>query len=164
MGIDMEKKFERLGTPHKVKLAVSGCPRNCAEATIKDLGVVAIEGGWEIYVGGNGGTRVRAADLLTKVKTEAEVMEWTGAYLQYYRETANFGERTSEWLQRISLDTIKGALEKQEDRDALNVRIDKTLSLTTDPWKEIIESDKLSSVFEPLAAPADTEAAAARGE
>ena len=164
MGIDMEKKFERLSTPHKVKLAVSGCPRNCAEATIKDLGVVAIEGGWEIYVGGNGGTRVRAADLLTKVKTEAEVLEWTGSYLQYYRETANFGERTSEWLQRISLDTIKEALEKQEDRDALNVRIDKTLSLTTDPWKEIIESDKLSSVFEPLVAPEDTEAAAARGE
>jgi nitrite reductase (NADH) large subunit len=164
MGIDLEKKFERLGTPHKVKLAVSGCPRNCAEATIKDLGVVAIEGGWEIYVGGNGGTRVRAADLLTKVKTEAEVIEWTGSYLQYYRETANFGERTSEWLQRISLDTIKEALEKQEDRDALNVRIDKTLSLTTDPWKEIVESDKLSSVFEPLVAPEDTEAAAARGE
>ena len=107
---------------------------------------------------------MRAADLLTKVKTEAEVLEWTGSYLQYYRETANFGERTSEWLQRIGLDTIKEALEKQEDRDALNVRIDKTLSLTTDPWKEIIESDKLSSVFEPLAAPEDTEAAAARGE
>ncbi|QHW32473.1 NAD(P)/FAD-dependent oxidoreductase [Paenibacillus rhizovicinus] len=154
MGVDLEKKFERLNTPHKVKLAVSGCPRNCAEATIKDLGVVAIDGGWEIYVAGNGGTRVRAADLLTKVKTEEEVLGWTGAYLQYYRETANYLERTSEWSLRVGLDAIKRALEKQEDRDALNARIDKTLELTKDPWKEIIESDSLRSAFETLTSPA----------
>ncbi|SFT24985.1 nitrite reductase large subunit NirB [Paenibacillus sp. BC26] len=161
MGIDLEKKFERLNTPHKVKLAVSGCPRNCAEATIKDLGVVAIDGGWEIYVAGNGGTRVRAADLLTKVKTEEEVLAWTGAYLQYYRETANYMERTSEWSLRIGLDTIKAALEKPEDRDALNARIDKTLDLMKDPWQQIIESDDLRSAFDALTAPMSPEAAAA---
>ncbi|WP_308636769.1 nitrite reductase large subunit NirB [Paenibacillus silvisoli] len=161
MGVDLEKKFERLNTPHKVKLAVSGCPRNCAEATIKDLGVVAIDGGWEIYVAGNGGTRVRAADLLTKVKTEEEVLAWTGAYLQYYRETANYMERTSEWSIRIGLDTIKAALEKQEDRDALNARIDRTLDLMQDPWKQIIENDDLRNAFDALTAPVDTEAAAA---
>ena len=108
--------------------------------------------------------KLRGTDLLCKVKTEEEVLEWSGAYLQYYRETGKYNERTTEWLERVGLDTIKAALEKQEDRDALNVRIEKTLSLTTDPWKEIIESDKLSSVFEPLVAPEDTEAAAARGE
>ncbi|SDX25325.1 nitrite reductase large subunit NirB [Paenibacillus sp. CF384] len=161
MGVDLEKKFERLNTPHKVKLAVSGCPRNCAEATIKDLGVVAIDGGWEIYVAGNGGTRVRAADLLTKVKTEAEVLAWTGAYLQYYRETANYMERTSEWSLRIGLDTIKAALEKPEDRDALNARIDKTLDLMKDPWQQIIENDDLRSAFDALTAPMSSEAAAA---
>ncbi|MBM7566581.1 nitrite reductase large subunit NirB [Paenibacillus sacheonensis] len=160
MGVDLEKKFERLNTPHKVKLAVSGCPRNCAEATIKDLGVVAIDGGWELYVGGNGGTRVRAAELLTKVKTEEEVLLWTGAYLQYYRETANYMERTSEWSVRVGLDTIKKALEKQEDRDALNARIDQTLKLTKDPWKQIIESDELRSAFEALTATGSSEAAA----
>lgn len=150
MGIEMEKRFERLQTPAKVKMAVSGCPRNCAEATIKDFGVVAIDGGWELYVGGNGGVKVRAADLLTKVKTEEEVIEWTGAYLQYYRETAKWNERTSEWLQRVGLDTIRKALEKKEDREALFMRLEKTLSLTTDPWKQIIGDDKLRSTFEQL--------------
>src|SRR5690606_5446510 len=67
LGIELEKRFERLNTPAKVKLAVSGCPRNCAESTIKDLGVVAVDNGWEIYVGGNGGAKVRAAELLVKV-------------------------------------------------------------------------------------------------
>lgn len=164
MGIDMEKKFERLNTPHKVKLAVSGCPRNCAEATIKDLGVVAIDGGWELYVAGNGGTRVRAADLLVKVKTEEEVLEWTGAYLQYYRETANFGERTSEWAQRIGLDTIKQALERKEDRDGYNERIDKTLDLMKDPWQQIIENDELSRAFDALTAPVNQQAASSGKE
>ncbi|MFD0672523.1 nitrite reductase large subunit NirB [Cohnella sp. GCM10027633] len=155
MGIAMEKKFERLNTPAKVKLAVSGCPRNCAEATIKDLGVVAIDGGWEIHVGGNGGTRVRAADLLTKVKTEEEVLEWTGAYLQYYRETANFGERTSEWLQRVGLPTIKVALAESGERQALVGRIEKTLDLMKDPWLQIIESDDLRKAFDSLTAKSD---------
>ncbi|MFP3122412.1 nitrite reductase large subunit NirB [Ectobacillus funiculus] len=151
MGIDLEKKFERLNTPAKVKLAVSGCPRNCAESGIKDLGVVAIDGGWELYAGGNGGTKLRAGDLLCKVKTSEDVLEWTGAYLQYYRETGNYGERTSEWVERLGLATIQQALEKKEDRLALVGRIDKTLDLMKDPWKEIIETGKLSSTFEPLA-------------
>ena len=113
MGIQLEKKFERLDTPAKVKMAVSGCPRNCAEATIKDFGVVAIDGGWELHVGGNGGTKLRGTDLLCKVKTEEEVLEWSGAYLQYYRETGKYNERTAEWVERVGLETIKAALETQ---------------------------------------------------
>ena len=151
MGIQLEKAFERLNTPAKVKLAVSGCPRNCAEATIKDLGVVAIDGGWELYVGGNGGVKVRACDLLCTVKTEDEVMEWTAAYLQYYREQAQWNERTSTWIERIGLDAVKKALEKREERLALVDRIKKTLSLTTDPWKEIIDNDHLRKNFNPIA-------------
>lgn len=150
MGIALEKAFERLNTPGKVKLAVSGCPRNCAEATIKDLGVVAIDGGWELYVGGNGGVKVRAADLLCTVKTEEEVMEWTAAYLQYYREQANWNERTAQWVERVGLDTIKAVLENAEERQALAARIEETLSRTTDPWKEIIHSEELRKNFEPL--------------
>ncbi|KQO01032.1 nitrite reductase large subunit NirB [Paenibacillus sp. Leaf72] len=153
MGIKMEKAFERLNAPAKFKLAVSGCPRNCAEATIKDLGVVAIDGAWEIHVGGNAGVKVRACDLLTTVKTEDEVMEWTGAYLQYYRETAQWNERTAHWIDRVGLDTVKKALEKQEDRLALVERVQKTLSLTTDPWKEIVDNDELRKNFEPIAGP-----------
>lgn len=154
MGIEMEKRFERLSTPAKFKMAVSGCPRNCAEATIKDLGVVAIDGGWEIHVGGNGGTKVRVTDLLVKVKTEEEVLEWTGAYMQYYRETGKYNERTAEWLERVGLDTIKAALDKKEDRLALVERIELALSLTQDPWKEIVETDKLRTTFENLPVPA----------
>lgn len=154
MGIEMEKRFERLSTPAKFKMAVSGCPRNCAEATIKDLGVVAIDGGWEIHVGGNGGTKVRVTDLLVKVKTEEEVLEWTGAYMQYYRETGKYNERTAEWLERVGLANIKAALEKKEDRLALVGRIEHALSLTQDPWKEIVETDKLRTTFENLSVPA----------
>jgi nitrite reductase (NADH) large subunit len=150
MGIQLEKKFERLNTPAKVKMAVSGCPRNCAEATIKDFGIVAIDGGWELHVGGNGGTKLRGSDLLCKVKTEEEVLEWSAAYLQYYRETGKYNERTSEWVERVGLDTIKAALATEEDRSALIERIEKTLSLTKDPWKEIIEQPELRNTFVPL--------------
>ncbi|MCA0757732.1 nitrite reductase large subunit NirB [Paenibacillus sp. N4] len=150
MGIRMEKAFERLNTPAKVKLAVSGCPRNCAEATIKDFGVVAIDGGWELHVAGNGGVKVRATDLLCIVKTEDEVMEWSSAFLQLYREQAQWNERTAQWVERVGLDHVKKALEKQEDRLALMERIQKTLSLTTDPWKQIVETDELRKNFEQL--------------
>lgn len=150
MGIQLEKKFERLYTPAKVKMAVSGCPRNCAEATIKDFGVVAIDGGWELHVGGNGGTKLRGTDLLCKVKTEEEVLEWSGAYLQYYRETGKYNERTSEWLERVGLETIKSTLASNEDRAAFNDRINKALSLMKDPWKEIIEQKALSQTFSPM--------------
>lgn len=152
MGIDMEKKFERLNTPAKVKMAVSGCPRNCAESIIKDFGVVAIEGGWELYVGGNGGVRVRAAELLVKVKTNEEVLEWNGAFLQYYRENGRFNERTSEWIERVGVQSVRDALEFRETRLALVERIEKTLGLTVDPWKEIIEQEKLSRILQPLKA------------
>ena len=151
MGIRLEKEFERLNTPAKVKLAVSGCPRNCAEATIKDFGVVAIDGGWELHVGGNGGVHVRATDLLCVVKTEDEVVEWAGAFLQYYRENAQWNERTSNWIERVGLESVKKALEDKEERLALRERILKTLSLTTDPWKQIIEDGSLRKNFEPLA-------------
>ncbi|MCQ6563084.1 nitrite reductase large subunit NirB [Paenibacillus mendelii] len=150
MGIRMEKAFERLNTPAKVKLAVSGCPRNCAESTIKDLGVIAIDGGWELHVGGNGGIKVKATELLTIVKTEDEVMEWSSAYLQLYREHAQWNERTAQWIERVGLDYVKKALEKREDRLALMARIEKTLSLTTDPWKQIVETAELRKNFEHL--------------
>ncbi|MCZ8523131.1 MULTISPECIES: nitrite reductase large subunit NirB [Paenibacillus] len=161
MGIALERRFERLSTPAKVKLAVSGCPRNCAEATIKDFGIVAIDGGYELHVGGNGGVKVRATDLLCKVKTEEEVMEYAAAYLQYYRETGKWNERTSEWLPRVGLETVRSALDTQEKRQALVARIDEALQVTTDPWKEIIETPSLRSTFEELSASGPVDAVAA---
>jgi len=143
MGVALEKRFERLNTPAKVKMAVSGCPRNCAESGIKDLGVVAIDGGWELYAGGNGGVKVRAGDLLTTVKTEQDVLDYTAAYLQYYRETGNYGERTSEWVERVGLERIRSVVEDPEQRRELISRIDEALAATKDPWREAIDSAKI---------------------
>lgn len=147
LGIRLEKKFERLDTPHKVKMGVSACPRNCAEAGIKDVGVVGIDGGWEIYVAGNGGTDLRAGDLLCTVKTEEEVMDITGAYMQYYRETANYLERTSKWLDRIGLGAVKEILAGEGLRKQLNERLDRTLSRYNEPWMEAIESKEIQEKY-----------------
>lgn len=107
MGIALEKMAWGAWTPHKVKLAVSGCPRNCAEATIKDFGVVAVESGWELHVGGNGGTKVRVTDLLAKVATGDEVLEYCAALLQLYREEAHYLERTAHWVERVGIDYLR---------------------------------------------------------
>jgi nitrite reductase (NADH) large subunit len=147
LGIELEKKFERLDTPHKVKMGVSACPRNCSEAGIKDFGVVGIDGGWEIYVGGNGGVDLRAGDHLITVKTQDEVMEIAGAYLQYYRETANYLERTSKWLERVGLKHVQEVLANEETRKALNERMDKTLSKYIEPWNEAINSEEIQQKY-----------------
>jgi nitrite reductase (NADH) large subunit len=147
LGMELEKKFERLDTPHKVKMGVSACPRNCSEAGIKDIGFVGIDGGWEIYVAGNGGVDLRAGDLLCTVKTQAEVMEITGAYLQYYRETANYLERTSKWVERVGLDHVREVLANEETRKALNERMDKTLNKYIEPWDEAIQSEEIQDKY-----------------
>ncbi|WHY59233.1 nitrite reductase large subunit NirB [Peribacillus simplex] len=155
LGIALEKKFERVGTPHKVKMAVSACPRNCAESGIKDLGVVGVDGAWEIYIGGNGGTHLRAAELLCKVKTSDEVIEITGAYIQHYRETANYLERTSVWVERVGFDTIKTIIGDKQKRNELNQRLDEALSVLQEPWKEIIESNAIQTgLFQKVKIPA----------
>ncbi|MFC5447321.1 nitrite reductase large subunit NirB [Paenibacillus aestuarii] len=143
VGIQLEKRFERLNTPAKVKMAVSGCPRNCAESGIKDLGVVSVDGGWELYAGGNGGVKVRVGDLLTTVKTEQEIIEYTEAYLQYYRETGKYGERTSEWVNRLGITHVREVVENEEQRKELCARMEATLSVTRDPWRAAIDSSKI---------------------
>ncbi|MCQ6282592.1 nitrite reductase large subunit NirB [Bacillus sp. EB600] len=151
LGITLEKKFQGLQTPHKVKMAVSACPRSCAESGFKDIGFIGIDGGWEIYVGGNGGNHVRGGDLLFKVKTEEEVMEITGAYLQYYRETANYLERTSKWIERVGLAHVQSVLDDKEKRKELNERMDQALSTYKDPWKEVVNDKKVQKeLFENL--------------
>ncbi|MGG3498430.1 nitrite reductase large subunit NirB [Peribacillus simplex] len=155
LGIALEKKFERVGTPHKVKMAVSACPRNCAESGIKDFGVVGVDGAWEIYIGGNGGTHLRAAELLCKVKTSDEVIEIAGAYLQHYRETANYLERTSVWVERVGFDTIKTIIGDKQKRIELNQRLDEAISVLQEPWKEIIESNAIQTgLFQKVKIPA----------
>lgn len=154
LGIDLEKKLERLNTPHKVKMAVSACPRNCAESGIKDVGIVGVDGGWEIYVGGNGGTHLRAGDLLCTVQTEEEVIEITGAFLQYYRESANYLERTSKWVERVGLERIREVIFDVDNRKQLLVRLEEALVAAKDPWKEIVENKEIQEkLFRDLKVP-----------
>ncbi|RKD73270.1 assimilatory nitrite reductase (NAD(P)H) large subunit precursor [Sinobaca qinghaiensis] len=144
LGIAIEKKYDRLNTPHKVKMAVSACPRNCAESGIKDLGIVGVEGAWELYAGGNGGVDLKGGELLTKVQTTEEVIDTISAYLQYYRENARYLERTSHWIGRVGLEHVKSViLDNKEERKALIARMDTALeALPEDPWKSITSNEK----------------------
>ncbi|UOE92063.1 nitrite reductase large subunit NirB [Alkalihalobacillus sp. LMS39] len=147
LGIELEKRFERLDTPHKVKMGVSACPRNCAESGIKDVGVVGVEGGWELYIGGNGGTDLRAGDMLCKVQTETELMFIVSAYLQYYRETAHYLERTSTWMERVGLDHIKEVLSNEEKCKELNERLNETLQRYEEPWEKAITQQDIREQY-----------------
>ncbi len=136
MGVKLEKMLFDMYAPHKVKLAVSGCPRNCAEAGIKDVGVIGVDSGYEIYVGGNGGIKTEVAQFLCKVKTDEEVMEYSGAFLQLYREEARYLERTCHWLERVGLDYVKGKMvDDAELRQALYQRLLAALKDAKDPWQ-----------------------------
>jgi len=137
MGIDLEHTFARMYAPHKVKLAVSGCPRNCAESGIKDVGVIGVDSGWEIYVAGNGGIKTEVAQFLCKVKTAEEVLEYTGAFLQVYREEARYLDRTVHWVARVGLDYVKQrVVEDAAGRKALYERLLYALQDEKDPWQE----------------------------
>jgi nitrite reductase (NADH) large subunit len=137
MGIDLEKDLWRMYAPHKVKLAVSGCPRNCAEATIKDVGVIGVESGWEIYVAGNGGIKAEVAQFLCKLKTREEVLEYAGAFLQLYREEARYLDRTVHYVARVGLDYIKEKIvDDADNRKALYARLRFALQGEPDPWRE----------------------------
>ncbi|SCZ58095.1 nitrite reductase large subunit NirB [Thiohalomonas denitrificans] len=136
MGIDLEKMTWGSWTPHKFKMAVSACPRNCAEASIKDFGVIGIEGAWELLVGGNGGTKVRVTDKLCRVKTAAEVLEYAGAFMQLYREEARYLERTAPWVERIGLTYIRTqVVDDTERRRELYERfLESQRYARHDPW------------------------------
>ncbi len=138
LGIKIEQMTWGSWTPHKFKIAVSGCPRNCAEATIKDFGVVCVDSGYELHVGGNGGIHVRATDLLTRVKTEEEAMEYCGAFMQLYREEAHYLERTAPWIERVGLSHIKEkVVEDEENRKALYQRfLESQEVFRFDPWEK----------------------------
>jgi nitrite reductase (NADH) large subunit len=136
LGIEMEKHWEGLHTPHKVKSGVSGCPRNCAEATVKDIGCVAVEGGWQVRAGGAAGGNVREADILATVKTRAEALRVATTFLQYYRENAEYKERTYDFIPRIGLETVREVILGEETGAALRERLRIAKAATHDPWLE----------------------------
>ncbi len=110
LGVKLERATWGSWMPHKFKIAVSGCPRNCAEATIKDFGIICVDSGYELHVGGNGGIKVRVTDLLCKVETEVEAMEMCAAFIQLYREEARYLERTAPWIERVGLSYLQSRL------------------------------------------------------
>jgi nitrite reductase (NADH) large subunit len=151
MGKDLERALWRMYAPHKVKLAVSGCPRNCAESGIKDVGVIGVDSGWEIYIAGNGGIKTEVAHFFCKLKTAAEVLEYSGAFLQLYREEGWYLERTVHYVNRVGLDHVKKkVLEDHEGRKALWERLQFALDGEPDPWFEFDKASVDARQFAPV--------------
>jgi nitrite reductase (NADH) large subunit len=137
-GIEMERRFEQLYTPHKVKMGAVGCPRNCAEATVKDIGLVGVEGGWQVVVGGAAGKGVRRADLLTTVETTDAALEAAELFFQYYRENANYLERTYDFVERLGIEKVRKETIYAPDgvRAGLLDRLKKSKMRAKDAWQE----------------------------
>jgi NAD(P)H-dependent nitrite reductase large subunit len=137
-GIEMERRFENLFTPHKVKMATVGCPRNCAEATVKDIGMIGIEGGWQVVVGGAAGKSVRQADLLVTVETTEAALEASELFFQYYREHANYLERTYDFVVRVGIDKVRKetVYAPADVRAGLLDRLRKSKARSRDAWEE----------------------------
>ncbi|MEO6151949.1 MAG: nitrite reductase large subunit NirB [Croceibacterium sp.] len=136
LGVKIEQMTWGSWMPHKFKIAVSGCPRNCAESTIKDFGVICVDSGYELHVGGNGGIKVRVTDLLGKVATEEEALEYCAAFIQLYREQAHYLERTAPWIERVGLGHVTDQLFAEPDtvrRLALRFRYSQQF-MQDDPW------------------------------
>ncbi|HEY4938453.1 MAG TPA: nitrite reductase large subunit NirB [Actinomycetota bacterium] len=139
LGIAIEERFKGIESPGKLKLAVAGCPRNCSEAMVKDVGAVAVEGGrWEIYVGGAAGSHIRKGDVLCVVDTHEEVMTYVGRFMQYYRENAKWLERTYSFVERIGMDIIRAVV--VDDSEGIAERLDSAMQASVDayadPWLE----------------------------
>jgi nitrite reductase (NADH) large subunit len=142
LGVDIEERFKGIEGPAKMKLAVSGCPRNCAESMVKDVGLVAVEGRpgepnrWQIYVGGAAGATIRRGDVLATVDSHEEAMTITGRFLQYYRENANWLERTYDFVPRMGLDHLIGVIVDDTEGIAaeLDARMQASIDRYVDPW------------------------------
>jgi len=132
---------------------VSGCPRNCAEAGIKDVGIIGVDSGYELYVAGNGGIKTEVAHFFCKVKSDEEVKEYSGAFLQLYREEAYYLERTCHYVARVGLDYVKKAVvEDEARRKGLYERLLFTLKDYEDPWHAAATKPEVRREYEKLEA------------
>ena len=150
LGVRLEKFMWGSWSPAKVKLGVSGCPRNCAEATCKDIGVVCVDSGYEIHIGGAAGLEVRKTELLTKVASEDEAVWAICAVMQLYREKGWYLERIWKWMDRVGLDPIRSEIEDPEHRRALYDRFAYSQRFhRIDPWAERV-AGRDAHEFNPL--------------
>ncbi|MBK7617182.1 MAG: NAD(P)/FAD-dependent oxidoreductase [Burkholderiales bacterium] len=161
MGKDLERAMWRMYAPHKVKFAVSGCPRNCAEAGIKDVGIIGVDSGWEMYIAGNGGIKTEVAHFFTKLKTADEVLETTGAFMQLYRKEGWYLERTVHYVSRVGMDHVKARiLDDAEGRKALWAELQFALDGEPDPWFDFDKARVDTRQFIPIAVDTSTSASA----
>ena len=137
-GIELERRFENLFTPHKLKMGSVGCPRNCAEATVKDIGLVGQEGSWQVVVGGAAGKKVRKADLLITVETTEQALDAAALFFQFYRENANYLERTYDFVERLGIEKVRKETVYAIDvvKDGLRDRLRKSKERSQDAWLE----------------------------
>lgn len=137
LGRVLSERYRGIRSPAKIKMGVSGCPRNCSEATIKDLGVVAVEGGWDIFIGGNGGAQVYVAQRIAQVKTDEEVIHIADRFFEYYSRNARYGERSAHFIERVGLKTVTDSIlnAPQENLLELENRLSQLRSNYKDPWK-----------------------------
>ena len=152
LALKIEQEFQGFDSPHKMKLGTAGCPRNCSEAMVKDLGAVAVEGGkWEIYVGGAAGASVRKGDILCVVDKHEDVLKYMGRFIQYYRENAKYLERSYGFVQRLGIDKIRAVV--VEDGEGICERLDREIAESKaaykDPWKQVY-STPLANQYAPL--------------
>jgi nitrite reductase (NADH) large subunit len=139
LAVKIERRFRGLESPGKLKLATAGCPRNCSEALVKDVGAVAVEGGkWEIYVGGAAGAHVRKGDLLCVVDSHDEVLRLSGRFIQYYRENAKYKERTYSFVERIGVERLRAIIVDDTENLAasLDEAVEESSRAARDPWLE----------------------------
>ncbi|HEU5022256.1 MAG TPA: nitrite reductase large subunit NirB [Bryobacteraceae bacterium] len=155
LALKIEKEFQGFDSPHKLKLATAGCPRNCSEAMVKDVGAVAVEGGkWEIYIGGAAGSSVRKGDVLCTVDTHEDVLKYMGRFIQYYRENAKYLERTHGFVSRLGIDRVRAVV--VEDSEGIAERLDREIAESKaaykDPWKDawLPENDKQFASLLPI--------------
>ena len=135
LAMKIENLFQGFDTPHKVKLAAAGCPRNCSEAMVKDLGAVVVEGGkWKIYIGGAAGSSVRKRDILMVVDSHDDVLRYMGRFLQYYRENAKYLERTHGFVERIGLARIRAVV--VDDVEGIAERLDREIAHSKASYKD----------------------------
>ncbi|MEN2452716.1 nitrite reductase large subunit, partial [Bacillus sp. JR_15] len=127
----------------------SGCPRSCVESGVKDFGVISVENGYQLYIGGNGGTEVTKGQFLTTVETEDDVIRMCGALMQYYRETGIYAERTAPWLERLGFENVKEVLLDPERQQALFDRVmDAKQAIKEEPWQAIANDKASQKIFE----------------
>ncbi len=154
LGTKMCDRYHGMTGPAKFKMGISGCPRNCAEATIKDFGVVAVEGGWDIFIGGNGGAQVAVAKKIARVKTHDEVIKIADRFYEYYRLHGKYLERTSHFVDRTGAEKITDAILYDTPDKLKKLENDFSLALSSikNPWKKhqelvnIGEKGEVSSV------------------